>query len=148
MLLSVAQEIEIVALDELVNSHSLIFCVVVATSIREEGALHALLDARLGALAVCVELSAVLFLHVEQVSLMVRFLVNPSELLLVLLLSEFLLSLQLLNAPSHFIFFPLQLYYPVFYLSLLVVLLLRKYNGIHHIVHWSLSRNRTHARVQ
>ena len=79
---------------------------------------------------------------------MVCLFVDPSQLLIVLLLSEFLLSLQLLNTPCHAIFLPLQLYYPVLYLRLLVILLLRQNNSIHHLIHWFLTRNRAHTGVQ
>ena len=98
LFLSLAQECQVVVLDHLVDSHRLIFQLVEGISIREKGPLHALLDTRLRALPVRVELSPVLFLHVLKMSLVIRLLVDSSKLLVVLLLSEFLLSLQLLNS--------------------------------------------------
>lgn len=148
LFLSLAQESQVVVLNHLVDSHRLVLQVVEGSSIREKGPLHALLDTRLRALPVRVELSPVLILHVLKMGFVSRLRVDSIQLLIILLLSEFLLSLQLLNSARSSFLLSLQLYYPVLYLSLLVILFLRENDGVHHVICGFLRSNRTHARVK
>ena len=112
-----------------------------------KGPFHALLDARLRADSVMVELPSVVLLGILQKRPVLRHLVQPSRLLLVLVRPELLLSLQLADALRCLFFFLSQLNDTILDLSFLVVHFFREDYSVHHHVLGFLPRHGAHTGV-
>ena len=136
----------ILLIDKHVYLRRLVLEFFINTPIHLHSAIHIVDYTVLRGYSLLVEFGSILLLCIPEIITSIALQLKARVLLFVHLLSEPLLSLQILNSLFGFLFFALKFDNSVLNWSFLIFLVLSIYDGIHHNILLLLSSNRAHTR--